>query len=198
VIESPRAYRVRQGKLRRAQRALSRCEPGSANRSKQRLRVARIHEKTRNVRNDFLHKTTSALVADYDALLIEDLSVKGLARTKLAKSIHDAAFGEFRRQLEYKALWQRKRVGTIGRFFPSSKLCWTCGAINNALTLANREWDCAACGAHHDRDLNAARNIEREGLRQLVAAGHAETENACGVDTRPPTEADDATARLAA
>jgi len=108
--------------------------------------------------------------------------VKGLARTKLAKSIHDAAFGEFRRQLEYKALWQHKHLGVIGRFFPSSKLCGACGATNDTLTLADREWDCTACGTHHDRDLNAARNIAHEGIRQLLAAGHAETENACGVD----------------
>ena len=124
--------------------------------------------------------------------------MKGLARTKLAKSIHDAAFGEFRRQLTYKALWQRKHLGTVGRFFPSSKLCGECGAINDARTPADREWGCPLYATHHDRYLNAARNIEHEGLRQLVAAGHAETENACRVDVRPPTEADDATARLAA
>ncbi len=198
VFESPRAYRAQQRKLRRAQRAFSRCEKGSANRAKQRLKVARIHEKSRNVRNDFLHKTTSALVTRYDAFLIEDLSVKGLARTKLAKSMHDAAFGEFRRQLEYKALWQRKHLGVIGRFYPSSKLCGACGAINDTLTLNDREWGCHVCGAHHDRDLNAAHNIKHEGIRQLVAAGHAETKNACRADVRPPTEADDETLRLAA
>lgn len=183
VIESPRAYRTAQNRLRRAQKALSRKQKGSANRAKQRVRVARVHEKTRYVRSDFLHKTTTALVQDYDVIAIEDLSVKGLARTKLAKSIHDAAFGEFRRQLEYKARWNNKRVVAVDRFFPSSKTCGECGAINDTLTLADREWACKGCGIHHDRDLNAAWNIVKEGLR-LVAVGHTETLNACGADVR--------------
>jgi putative transposase len=107
-----------------------------------------------------------------------------MARTKLAKSVLDAALSEFRRQLEYKAVWRRKHLATIDRFFPSSKLCGACGAVNDALTLADRAWTCG-CGMTHDRDLNAARNIRIEGLKLLVAAGHAETLNACGAQVRP-------------
>ena len=195
LIESPRAYRAAQNRLRRAQRALSRAQRGSHNRAKQRVRVACVHERVRNVRQDFLHKTATALVQEYDALIIENLAVKGLARTKLAKSINDAAFGEFRRQLEYKARWQNKRLIVVDRFFPSSKMCGACGALNETLTLSDRAWACAGCGARHDRDLNAAQNIAREGLR-LVAVGHTETENACGADVRPLDEADGETPEL--
>src|SRR5690606_8584243 len=116
---------------------------------------------------------------------IEDLSLKGLARTKLAKSFHDAGLGEIRRQLEYKAIWNRKRLLVVDRYYPSSKTCSACGLINQDLKLSDRSWGCA-CGAVHDRDVNAARNIRTEGLRMLVAAGHAETLNACGGDVRPP------------
>jgi putative transposase len=106
-----------------------------------------------------------------------------MARTKLAKSVNDAALGEFRRQLEYKGVWHSKHLATIDRFFPSSRLCGECGAVNDVLTLADRAWACG-CGIH-DRDLNAARNIRTEGLKRLVAAEHAETLNACGAQVRP-------------
>jgi putative transposase len=97
--------------------------------------------------------------------------------------MHDASMGEFRRQVSYKAEWNRKHLKVIDRFFPSSKMCNDCGAINATLTLKDREWDCG-CGVHHDRDLNAARNIRDEGLR-MFAAGHAENSNARGADVRP-------------
>ena len=108
---------------------------------------------------------------------------KRLARTKLAKSITDAAFGEFRRQLEYKTIWNRKHLAVIDRWYPSSKTCHVCGAVNDALTLADRSWTCT-CGAHLDRDLNAGLNIRAEGLK-ILAAGHAES-NARGPSVRLP------------
>ncbi len=120
---------------------------------------------------------------DYEGVCIEDLSVKGLAKTKLARSVLDAGFGEFRRQLEYKTAWNRRHLAVIGRFFPSSKTCHACAAINNALTLADRNWTCE-CGAYHDRDLNAALNIKAEGLN-FLAVGCTDS-NAQGPSVRLP------------
>ncbi|MCX7850858.1 transposase, partial [Thermus sp.] len=107
------------------------------------------------------------------------------ARTKLSQSVLDAAFGEFRRMLEYKALWYRKHLVVVDRYFPSSKLCPVCGTVNPALTLSDRVWTCE-CGAVHDRDLNAAQNIRAAGMQRIpVAVGHTETLNAWGVSVRP-------------
>ena len=182
-IPPPKFYRKAQRKLRRAQKAVSRRQDGSNRKRKARAAVARIHARTADQRADFLHKLTTDLVRDHGGLCIEDLSLKGLVRTKLAKSFSDAACGEFRRQLEYKSLWNRKPLAVIGRFFPSTKTCNACGRINDALTLKDRHWVCA-CGAEHDRDLNAAKNIKDEGLR-ILAAGYAESQNARGQHVRP-------------
>lgn len=175
---APKFFRAGQRNLRKAQRALSRRQPGSNRRAKAKVKVARIHQRIANQRGDFLHKLTTDLVRAHDGLCIEDLSIRGLARTKLAKSFADASMGEFRRQLEYKCLWDRKHLIVIDRFFPSSRLCRGCGAINAELTLADRQWVCA-CGMAHDRDLSASINIRDEGLR-IVTVGHTETENARG------------------
>jgi len=184
-VTAPKHLRRAEKQLALAQRALARKQKGSNNRAKARLKVAKLHEKVKNQRLDHLHKLTTRLVNESDAVCIEDLSLKGLARTKLAKSFHDAGLGEIRRQLEYKAIWNRKRLLVVDRYYPSSKTCSACGLINQDLKLSDRSWGCA-CGAVHDRDVNAARNIRTEGLRMLVAAGHAETLNACGGDVRPP------------
>lgn len=181
---SPKFYRNTERRLAKAQRSLSRKKKGSKNREKAKLRVAKLHAKVKNQRQDFLHKLSTQLVKTHQALCIEDLSLKGLVRTKLAKSFNDAALGEFRRQLEYKAIWHRKHLAVIDRFFPSSKLCGDCGTVNSELTLSERVWTCC-CGATHDRDLNAARNIKLEGLKQLAAAGLTEALNACGETVRP-------------
>jgi putative transposase len=147
-------------------------------------------------RNDFVHKVTTDLVGRFDLICIEDLSVKGMARTKLARSVLDAAFGEFRRQLEYKTLWNYRQLVTVDRFFPSSKQCHVCSVVNNELTLSDRVWSCG-CGEVHRRDLNAALNLKAEGMR-LVAVGQTETQNArgatrktwearqCGIEARIP------------
>ena len=120
---------------------------------------------------------TTGLVRNYQGICIEDLSVKGLARTKLAKSVLDAGLGEFRRQLEYKTIWSRRHLAVVDRFFHSSKTCHGCGAVNGALTLADRRT--CVCDLHHDRDVNAALNIRSEGLKRMsLAAGHAQRLNA--------------------
>lgn len=187
TVANPRWYRRQTGKLRRAQKALSRTVRGSRNRGRARLVVARLHQKIKNQRADFLHKLSSELVRHHDLVSIEDLSIRGLAKTKLAKSVLDAGWGMFRDMLEYKADRNDSYVVAIGRFFASSKTCGVCGLVNADLTLADRVWTCA-CGVHHDRDLNAARNIDQEGLRLFemrVAAGDAETQNACGDPVSP-------------
>lgn len=173
-VPAPRHYRRAERKLRRLQRHLSRCERGSKNREKARMKVARQHRRVANQRADHLHKFTSRLMCEHDAVVLEDLNVKGLGRTNLAKSVHDAGWAMLRFQLTYKARWQRKHLVVIGRFFPSSRLCTACGCINSDLTLADREWACG-CGVSHDRDLNAARNIRDEGLRLLLAEGCPES-----------------------
>lgn len=183
-IAAPKFYREGQRKLRKAQRVLSRRKPGSNRKAKAKAKVARTHQRISNRRADFLHKLSTDLVRRHDGICIEDLSLKGLARTKLAKSFADASMGEFRRQLEYKALWGRKPVAVIGRFFPSSRLCRDCGAVNAALTLSDRTWECG-CGSYHDRDLNAANNIRDDGLR-ILAVGHTERLNARGRLVRLP------------
>lgn len=176
-VPTPSPYRRAERKLRRLQRHLSRCQRGSKNREKARVRVARQHQRVANQRADYLHKLSSGLVREHDGVVIEDLNVKGLGRTNLAKSVHDAGWSMLRFQLAYKARWQRKHLVVIGRFFPSSRLCGACGCINSNLTLADREWTCS-CGVVHDRDLNAARNIRDEGLRLLLAEGCPESINA--------------------
>lgn len=184
-VEAPRFYRKAERKLRQLQRVLSRRKPGSNRRRKAKQRIACFHRKIANRRQDFIHKFTTGIIRRFDGVCVESLNVRGMVRTKLAKSIGDAALGECLRQLAYKAVWNRKHHVAVDRFFPSSKMCGACGAINTALTLSDRSWSCA-CGAVHDRDLNAARNIRDEGLRML-AAGHAESRNAQGVRVSPAT-----------
>jgi putative transposase len=166
-IPAPKFYRKAQRKLRKAQRTLSRRQRGSKRKAKARIKLAHVHQKAANQRSDFLHKLTTDLVSKYDGLCIEDLSLRGLARTKLGKSFTDASMGEFRRQLTYKAQWNRKHLVVIDRYFPSSRMCNVCGALNDQLTLSDREWDCD-CGTHHRRDVLAACNLQDEGLRKLA------------------------------
>lgn len=184
-VPAPKFYRKGQRRLRKAHRALSRCKPGSNRRTKAKAKVARLHQKVANQRGDFLHKLTTRIVNDHEGVCIEDLSLKGLARTNLSKSFADASMGEFRRQLEYKGLWNRKHIIVIDRFFPSSRLCRGCGAINEALTLSDRRWVCD-CGMAHDRDLCAAVNIRDEGFRML-AEGHSDNSNVRGRGVRLAT-----------
>jgi putative transposase len=158
-------------KLKREQRRLSRKQTGSNNRAKQRVKVAKVHERAANQRLDAIHKMTGELVKEYDVICIEDLAVKNMIRNrKLAKAISDAAWGEIRRQLAYKCTWQHKPLVVVDRFFPSSRLCG-CGYKNAGVKdLSVRYWVCPECGMEHDRDINAAVNILSEGIRLLNVA----------------------------
>jgi putative transposase len=179
IIVNPRFLRRQQRRLARAQRALSRTAKGSANRAKARRRVAVLHRKVRETRLDHAHKTALRLVRDNQAVYAEDLAVSGLARTRLAKSVHDAGWTQLLRLIGEKAEQHGRGFHRIGRFVPTSQTCSACGANDGPKPLSVRTWTCAACGAVHDRDINAARNI--------LAAGRADRLNACGGTVRPPS-----------
>jgi putative transposase len=183
IVENPRFLRRRQRRLARAQRVLSRTQMGSANRRKAVRRVAVLHRKVREARLDAHHKLALRVVRENQAVYLEDLCVAGLARTKLARAIQDAGWSTLVRLIEEKAAHNGRTVVRVGRWFPSSRLCSACGRLDGPKPLRVRWWRCPACGAEHDRDLNAARNVLVEGRR--VAAGLADTVNACGGGVRP-------------
>ena len=177
TIPNPRFLRVKERRLARAQRALNRKQKGSANREKARLRVAVVHRRIRETRLDHAHKTALRLIRDNQAIYAEDLAVSGLARTRLAKSVHDAGWTQLLRLAQEKARRFGREFCQIGRFEPTSQVCSSCGVKDGPKPLRVRTWTCVACGVIHDRDLNAARNI--------LAAGRAERLNACGGTVRP-------------
>ncbi|MEU3794009.1 RNA-guided endonuclease InsQ/TnpB family protein [Streptomyces fructofermentans] len=182
-IASPRFFRRAQRKLRKAQQNLARKAKGSSNRKKAVVKVARAHARTADARKDFHHKLSTTIVRENQAVHVEDLAVKGLARTRLAKSVHDAGWSTFVGMLEYKAARHGRSFTRVERFFPSSRLCSVCGVMDGPKPLHVREWTCGNCGTVHDRDVNAARNIKTEGSK--IAAGQAETQNARGAQVRP-------------
>ncbi|WP_433412646.1 RNA-guided endonuclease InsQ/TnpB family protein [Microtetraspora malaysiensis] len=176
-IDAPRFLRRAEKKLKKLQRELSRKEKGSNNRAKARQAVARQHAKVTDARREFHHQLSTRLIRDNQAIYVEDLAVAGLARTRLAKSVHDAGWSQFVTMLEYKARLYGRTFHRINRWFPSSKLCSQCGTVAATMPLNIRSWTCP-CGAAHDRDVNAAKNI--------LAAGRADRLNACGGQVRPP------------
>ena len=165
----PRFYRRMQAKLAKEQRKLSKRMKGGKNREKQRFKVAKLHERVANQRKDFLHKQSRQIAKAYDAVCIEDLNMKAMAKSlNFGKSVSDNGWGMFTRILEYKLKEQGKHLIKIGKWFPSSKLCGGCGHINNELELKHRDWICPNCKMHHFRDVNAACNIRKEGMRLLA------------------------------
>lgn len=177
-VSAPRFLRRAEKKLRRAQKDLSRKEKGSRNRDKARVTVARAHARVASARRDFHHKLSTQVIRENQAVYVEDLCVRGLARTKLAKSVHDAGWSSFTGMLEYKAALYGREFRKIGRFEPTSQACSACGVKDGPKPLSVREWTCKECGTAHDRDVNAARNI--------LALGRRESLNARGGQVRPP------------
>jgi putative transposase len=170
-IANPKAFAKGERKLAREQRRLSRKQKGSKRREKQKRKVALVHERIANQRKDAIHKATTSIVRESQAVAVEDLNVRGMEKNRhLAKSVSDASLPEMARQLEYKCAWHGRGFVKVGRFYPSSKTCSTCGHVLDELPLSVREWTCPVCGASHDRDLNAAVNIAREGERLLNRA----------------------------
>ena len=167
-------------KLARAQRQLARCKKGSANRKKAKRRVARLHAKIADARLDYLHKLSRRLIDENQVVCVETLNVAGMLRNRsLAKAISDAAWGELVRQLEYKAAWAGRRLIRIDRWHPSSKRCHACGHVVDRLPLDVRAWTCPSCEIVHDRDVNAARNVEAAGLAVLASGGCGSPVSAC-------------------
>ena len=169
VINNPKFFRENQTELKKAQQHLSRKQKGSNRRNKQRIKVAKLHEKVKNKRNNFLHEVTTALVNNYDVICIEDLNVAGMIKNHcLSKSIQDASWSTFTTMLNYKCNWYGKTLVKIDRFYPSSKTCSSCGYKLSELDLSIREWQCPDCNSKHDRDLNAAKNILAKGYLDLT------------------------------
>lgn len=167
----PRYYRQAEKKLAREQRKFSKMQKGSKNRDKQRIRVARLHEKIANQRRDFLHKQSRQIANAYDCVCIESLNMKAMSQSlNFGKSVNDNGWGMFVSFLKYKLEEMGKQLVKVGKFFASSQICNICGYKNPEIkNLAIRVWDCPNCGTHHGRDVNAAINIRNEGMRIVFA-----------------------------
>ncbi len=188
---NPKHYQKYQTRLKILQRRLAKKKKGSNNRYKARLKVAKLHAKIADCRKDFLHKLSTKLVSESQAIYTETLAVKNMmANHKLAKAIADCGWGEFLRQLEYKAKWHDRKIGAIDRWFPSSKRCNQCGHILDKLPLEIREWTCPSCNSHNLRDRNAAMNIKAVGQTVLrcdpappTGARERASRRACGLSS---------------
>jgi putative transposase len=163
-VEHPKYLRRGEEKLKRLQRCYSRKQKGSKNSEKARLRLARQHAYIASARNDFLHKLSKAIIDENQVVVVEDINVKGLLKTRLAKSVSDSGWTKFLSYLKYKAEWYGRTYIQVDRFLPSSKLCHRCGHKNGDLALHDRTWCCPACGETHDRDINASINLYYVGL----------------------------------
>ncbi|MGW4302895.1 RNA-guided endonuclease InsQ/TnpB family protein [Streptomyces sp. NPDC004646] len=170
-VDSPRFLRRAEKHLKRAQRELSRKQNGSRNREKARIRVARAHARVADARREFHHRLSTRLIRENQAIAVEDLAVKGLARTRLAKSVHDAGWSAFLAMLEYKAARYGRVFIRIGRFEPTTQVCSVCGVQDGPKPLHVRVWTCGACGVLLDRDINAAVNIAKAAGLAVAARG---------------------------
>lgn len=176
-VPDPKRSRTKERALARAQRSLSRKQNGSNDRHKARKRVAVLHRKVRETRRDHHHELAPRLIRENQTVALESLSITALVRTRMGRSVHDAGWGALIRFIEDEATAHGRTVVRIGRWEPTSQVCSMCGVRDGPKPLNIREWTCGACGTVLDRDVNAALNI-------LVAAGLAETLNACGPDVR--------------
>ena len=183
LIGNPKHLMKLEDRLKKEQRKLSRKKKGGKNRYKQRKKVQKIHREIRNARLDFIHKITSNMIAKYSGFVLEDLNIKGMMKNHhLAKSIADISWREFKRQLDYKSLWNGKYSIQIGRLEPTSKTCSSCGYVQD-MPLNKRVFNCSNCGISIDRDLNASKNILKIGLTTVGRTGS----NACGVEALAST-----------
>lgn len=161
-------------KLKHEQRQLSKKKRGSKSRERQRLKVAKVHEDIKNARSTYLNTVSKDIVRNNDTIIMEGLSVKEMMSTKhgndkksIRRGLGDVGLGEFTQMIEYKSKWNNRQFKKIDKYFPSSKLCSDCGWKNENLELSNRTWVCEPCGVEHDRDLNAAKNILKEGCKDI-------------------------------
>jgi putative transposase len=178
LIQGTKPHKALLNRLQRLSRSLSRKQKGSKNRVKAKRKLARLHVRIANIRNDELHKLTTRLASQYGVIGIEDLNVKGMmANHHLARAVGDMGFHEFRRQLEYKTGMRGSQVIVADRWFASSKICSVCETKQESMPLSTREWTCSECGTHQERDLNAAKNLMKWAVSSTVTA--------CGEDVRP-------------
>ncbi|WP_053959500.1 RNA-guided endonuclease InsQ/TnpB family protein [Sulfobacillus thermosulfidooxidans] len=177
-VTGAKPHKALLNRLRRLSRSLSRKQKGSKNRAKAQLKFAKLHAKIANIRHDALHKLTTCLVNQYGVIVVEDLNVKGMmANHRLARAVGDRGFHELRRQLAYKTAMRGGQLIIVDRWFASSKICSECGTKQKNMPLSIREWTCPECGTHHDRDVNAARNLMKWAVSSTVTA--------CREDVRP-------------
>jgi putative transposase len=171
-IKNEKFLKKRLKKLKYLQRQLSKKKKGSKTRNKARIKLAIQHQKVVNQRNNYLHQVSSQLINDSQVIVLEGLAAKNMLKNrKLAQAISDVSWGSLVSMLKYKAAWHNRQVIEIDRWYPSSKTCSSCSHLMSSLDISIREWTCPACGAHHDRDVNAAKNILRQGLNILSGLG---------------------------
>ncbi|MHB1665263.1 MAG: RNA-guided endonuclease TnpB family protein [bacterium] len=165
-VDNPKYLIKAQNRLKTLSRQFAKMTKGSKNKSKFRSKLSILHEKVANQRKDFLHKLSSRVVSDSQAIVLEDLNIKGMVKNRhLSKAVSDVSWGMFANRLNYKSDWYGRDIVKVNRFYPSSKTCSNCGYINQGLKLSDREWTCPICHTEHDRDINASINLFLEGLK---------------------------------